>query len=355
MPRIVATATGFPPYRYPQASISDSLQEIWKPMGVNTARVAKLHAATTVEHRHIAVEKEVYYGLRGWEQPNAVFRDVAVELGEATVSALFEGLDLGPDDVRLLAFASTTGLAIPTIDALLLDRMTFRPDTKRLSLFGMGCIAGASGTARVADYLKGHPTEAAVLLCEEFCSLTIQKHDTSVANLIACGLFGDGAGAVLMVGDEHPLAAQTPARPEVVGTRAHLFPDSAHFMGWEIRETGMQLVLSAEVPGAVEVGLRAPVEAFLREHGLTLDDLGAWVCHPGGPKVIDAVEAALGLDGEALAASRMLLRDVGNVSSVSVLVILDRLLRQAPPDPGTYGLMMAMGPGFIAEMVLLRF
>jgi alkylresorcinol/alkylpyrone synthase len=352
MPRILSSAIGFPPYFYTQEEISSSLQEIWSRAGMNADRVAHIHRATTVEGRHIAVAKEGYYDLRGWEAPNGIFAEQAVLVGEETLGRLFEGSGLGPEDVRLIAFASTTGLAIPTIDARLMNRLPFRADTKRLPLFGLGCVAGASGTARVADYLRGYPEEAAVLLCEEFCSLTIQKQDLSIANVIACGLFGDAAGALLMVGDEHPLAEQ--AGPSVVASRSVFFPDSEGYMGWHIREAGMELILSAEVPGAVRTSLREPVEALLGEHDLTLEDVTHWVCHPGGPKVIEAVESALHLNGRTLHHSRDVLREIGNVSSVSVLVILDRVLRQDRPSPGSYGLMMAMGPGFMAEIVLLK-
>jgi alkylresorcinol/alkylpyrone synthase len=352
MPRLVATATGFPPHYYPQETLSEAFQALWAEQGLNPARVGKLHAATTVEGRHIAVPMEEYYGLNGWKGPNAVYLREALTLGEDVLTRLFAEAGLGAEDVRLLAYASTTGLAIPTVDARLLARLPFRPDTKRLPMFGLGCVAGAAGTARAADYLRGHPEEAAVLLCLEFCSLTLQKEDTSVANIIACGLFGDAAAGVLMVGDAHPLAAS--GGPEVVASRSVAFPESEHFMGWTIADSGMQLVLSADVPGAVEGSLRAPVEGFLAEHGLAITDIEQWACHPGGPRVLEAVEAALGLNGDTLARSRHTLREKGNVSSVSVLLILDALLRQEAPAPGTHGLMMAMGPGFTAELVLLR-
>lgn len=352
MPRIAATASGFPPHYYSQATISGELQAIWSRYGVNPQRVAALHANSDVEGRHIAVPKEAYYELRGWEGPNAVFAEVAVALGQEVLERLFEQAGIGAEDVSLFAFASTTGLAIPTIDAQLMNRLPFRPDCKRMPFFGLGCVAGAAGTARVADYLRGHPTEAAVLLVEEFCSLTIQKHDVSMANIIACGLFGDAAAAVLLVGDAHPLAKCT--GPAVLATRSVFFPDSEHYMGWAIRETGMQVLLSADVPEAARTHLSDEIRAFLGEHDFGVEDVGCWVCHPGGPKVIEAIEAGLGLGGPALQRSRDLLREVGNVSSASVLVILDRVEREARPEPGTLGLMLAMGPGFCAELVLLR-
>ncbi len=351
MPFVAATATGFPPHFYSQETISGDLQMLWRESGVNTDRIARLHENTTVEGRHIAVPKEEYYDLRGWEAPNAIFGRVAVELGEEVLHRLFAESGLGPEDVRLLAFATTTGLAIPTVDARLLNRMPFRADTKRLPLFGLGCVAGVAGLARVADYLRGHPTEAAVLLAEEFCSLTIQKHDVSIANLIACGLFGDAAGAVLVVGDAHPLARRG---PRIVATRSVLFPDSEHFMGWEIKESGMQIVLSADVPEAARGPLSDEIARFLGEHDLRVGDVGQWVCHPGGPKVIEALEDGLGLNGTTLERSRTVLREVGNVSSVSALLILDAVMRDDPPPAGTPGLMLAMGPGFVAELILLK-
>lgn len=355
MPFIAATATGFPAHYYSQDVISGDLQMLWSEYGINTGRVAKLHENTTVGGRYIAVPKEEYYELRGWEGPNEIYARVAVELGQEVLEKAFAEAGLDASDVGLFIFASTTGIAIPTIDARLMNRLPFSPDTKRLPLFGLGCVAGTAGTARLADYLAGHPTEAAVLLTEEFCSLTIQKHDVSIANLIACGLFGDAAGAVLMVGDEHPLAQQVGhTMPEIVATRSVFFPDSEHFMGWDIKETGMQIVLSADVPEASRTQLSARIETFLDEHGIGVADIGRWVCHPGGPKVIEALEEGLGLNGTTLQRSRDVLREVGNVSSVSVLLILDAVLREDPPPPGTYGLMLAMGPGFVAELVLLR-
>jgi alkylresorcinol/alkylpyrone synthase len=356
MPYIAATATGFPEHFYSQETISDDLQMLWREYGVNLRRVAKIHENTTVEGRHIAVPKEEYYELRGWEEPNAIYARVAVELGQAVLEKAFDEAGLDTSDVALFAYASTTGLAIPTIDARLMNRLPFRPSTKRMPMFGLGCVAGAIGTSRIADYLKGHPTEAAVFLAEEFCSLTIQKHDVSIANLIACGLFGDGAGAVLMVGDEHPLAKAPRngrAMPQVMATRSVFFPETEHFMGWEIKETGMQIVLSADVPDASRTLLSEHVESFLDEHEIGVGDVGRWICHPGGPKVIEAIEEGLGLNGTSLQRSRDVLREVGNVSSVSVLLILDEVMRETPP-PGTWGLMMAMGPAFCAELVLLR-
>jgi alkylresorcinol/alkylpyrone synthase len=206
--------------------------------------------------------------------------------------------------------------------------------------------------ARLFDYVDGHPTEAAVLLSLELCSLTSQSDDFSIANIISSGLFGDGAGAVLMVGKDHPRASKS--LPHVVATRSIAFPNTEHVMGWDVTDGGFKIVLSADVPKIAEFQLRPGVDAFLGEHGLSIDDITHWIAHPGGPKVIQAIESGLELDEHALDQSRECLAAAGNMSSASVLMVLDKTLSRFQPEPGTYGLLMAMGPAFCAELVLIQ-
>jgi alkylresorcinol/alkylpyrone synthase len=218
-------------------------------------------------------------------------------------------------------------------------------------LFGLGCVGGAAGIARLADYLRGSPGEAVVLLAVELCSLTIQRDDLSVANLISSGLFGDGGAAVLMVGQDHPLAK--PGLPRVLDTRSVFFPKSEHIMGWDVIDTGLKIRLSSDVAEVAGTQLRPVMESFLGEHGLAIDHISHWIAHPGGPKVIQAIENGLGLDPGALQLSRESLAAVGNISSASVLLILEETLSRHP-EPGSYGLLMALGPAFCAELVLLQ-
>lgn len=218
-------------------------------------------------------------------------------------------------------------------------------------------MGGVAGLARVADYLQGHPDEAAILLAIELCSLTIQPDDYSVADLIASGLFGDGAAAVLLVGDQHPLAG---TGPRVVANRSCFFPDTEEVMGWEVTDNGFKVVLNAAVPDLARDRLRPLVTAFLAEHNLALADVDHWIAHPGGPKVIEALEEGLGLEARALQLTRQSLTEVGNLSSASVLLILKETLarRRAAPageaTAGDIGLMLAMGPAFCAELALLQ-
>jgi alkylresorcinol/alkylpyrone synthase len=201
----------------------------------------------------------------------------------------------------------------------------------------------------VHDYLLGHPDHTAVLVAVELCSLTLQRDDTSVPNLVASGLFGDGASAVVAVGD-----ARHGGTVQVLDSRSRLYPDSERTMGFDVAGSGLRIVLDAEVPNLVERFIRGDVDAFLADHDLTRDDIGWWVCHPGGPKVIEALEAALEVPREALQLTWDSLARVGNLSSVSVLHVLEDTLDQRPPEPGSHGVLLAMGPGFCSEIVLLR-
>jgi alkylresorcinol/alkylpyrone synthase len=215
-------------------------------------------------------------------------------------------------------------------------------------IFGLGCLAGTAGVARAADYLRGHPKEVAVLLSVELCSLTLQREDLSVPNLIASGLFGDGAAAAVLVGDDRESSG-----PRVVDSRSAFYPGTEEVMGWEVSERGLKVVLSAEVPEMVRRHLRRDVDGFLAEHGLAREDISVWISHPGGPKVLEAMEEVLELPRDALAGAWRTLREVGNMSSTSVLMVLEEILR-SPPPPESWGLMSAMGPGFCSELVLLR-
>jgi len=227
---------------------------------------------------------------------------------------------------------------------------------KRVPIFGLGCVAGAAGIARAADYVRGFPDEVAVLLSVELCSLTLQREDLSIPNLIASGLFGDGAAAAIVVGEERArrLGGEIAAAPEVVATRSIFYPDSERVMGWDISERGFQIVLSADVPRVVDEHLRADVDLFLADQGLTRRDIASWVAHPGGPKVLEAMERAIEAPKGALELTWRSLAQVGNLSSTSVLLVLRDTLAERRPPAGSLGLLLALGPGFCSELVLLR-
>lgn len=349
--RIAAVHGVLPPHRHTQGDVTDMVARTCLPAGTDRRVLDRIHANAGVHNRNTVLPLERYGELDGFGAANDVFIGAAVDLGAEAVRGALRKAGLRPADVDLLLFTSVTGIAAPSIDARLVGRLGLRPDVKRLPVFGLGCVAGAAGVARLHDYLHGRPGQVAVLLSVELCSLTFQRDDASPANLVATALFGDGAAAAVLVGDGH----RTPVDgPEVVDTRSRLYPDTGHVMGWDIRGSGFRVVLDPAVPDVVRRYLAEDVSGFLEEHGLKPKDVARWVCHPGGPKVLDAVADVLSLPEGALDVTWRSLAEVGNLSSSSVLHVLRDTMEQRRPEPGTPGLLMAMGPGFCCELVLLR-
>lgn len=319
------------------------------PAGADRRVLDRLHRSARVNARHTALRLDQYEDLKDFGAVNDAFIAGAVPLGAEAVGAALDAAELSPRDVDLLMFTSVTGIAAPSVDARLVGRLGLRPDVKRVPVFGLGCVAGAAGVARLHDYLLGRPGDVAVLLSVELCSLTFQRDDVSSANLVATALFGDGAAAVVACG-----ARRRATGPVVVDTRSQLYPDTQQAMGWDITGSGFRIVLDASVPDLVRENLAGDVDGFLADNGLTRKDITAWVCHPGGPKVLEAVEEVLELPAEALDMTWRSLAAVGNLSSSSVLHVLRDTLVERPPPSGTFGLLLAMGPGFCSELVLLR-
>jgi alkylresorcinol/alkylpyrone synthase len=351
--RIAAVGAAFPPHYYDQETLLAALGEHWRARFFNRDRLEQLHRNVLVGGRHLALPIEEYARLDGFGDSNAAWIRVATDLGEAAVADALARAGLAARDVGAIFVVSVTGIATPSIDARLINRMGLPTRVKRVPIFGLGCVAGAAGVARAADYVKAYPDEIAVLLSVELCSLTIQRDDLSIPNLIASGLFGDGAAAVVVAGDRRA-ATLAADGPEIVASRSIFYPDSEGVMGWDIRSSGFQIVLSAEVPQVVERYLRADVDVFLADHGLARADVASWVCHPGGPKVLAAMEQALEVPRAALALTWKSLAEVGNLSSTSVLLVLRETMAAARPPAGSWGMLLALGPGFCSELVLLR-
>jgi alkylresorcinol/alkylpyrone synthase len=334
--------------------ITDAFADLVLPDGADRRILDRLHEATGVRTRHLALPLEDYAAMRGFGAANDTFIRVGTDLAVRAVTGALDAAGVLPGEVDLVMACSVTGVAAPGLDARLVPLLGLRPDVKRVPVFGLGCVAGAAGVARVHDYLRGDPDGVAVLLTVELCSLTVQPDDDSMPNLVASGLFGDGAAAVVMVGERRAAALGRSDAVQVAATRSRFYPDTERVMGWDIGASGFRIVLAATVADIVEEHLGEDVRAFLEASDLKISDIARWVAHPGGPKVLNAVQRALGLPDGALGLTWRSLAEVGNLSSASVLHVLAASLAQPPPPSGEPGLMLAMGPGFCAELVLLR-
>ena len=346
---IAGTGAAFPPHYYDQEQLLAAFRAHWAKKSLNLERLDALHRNVQVGGRHLALPVEAYPALRGFGESNGAWLEVAGDVGESAVRSALEDAGVGPRDVDAFFFVTITGVSAPSLDARLTNRLGLSPRVKRVPIFGLGCMAGAAGIARAADYLKAYPDHVAVLLSVELCSLTLQRDDLSISNLIASGLFGDGAAAVVLGGRSRALPG-----PKVLRTRSVFYPDTEQVMGWDVSDRGFRIVLSADVPEMVRLHLRDDIDAFVTDHGLSRDRIARYIAHPGGPKVLEAMATALELPPRALEPAWRSLREVGNLSSASVLLVLRDVLRNDPPAPGSYGLIFAMGPGFCSELVLVR-
>jgi alkylresorcinol/alkylpyrone synthase len=346
---VAGVATAFPPHRYDQHLLLSRLQQYWGDKLSAPGFMERVQSRVKVETRHLALPVEDYSGLESWGRANNHWIEVAQEIGQQALCGALAHAGLAPSDIGAIFFVSITGIASPSIDARLVNRMGLSLNIKRTPIFGLGCVAGAAGLSRAADYVRAYPGEVAAVLAVELCSLTLQHEDVSIANIISSALFGDGAAAVLVAGAERDAPG-----PGIVATRSVFYPDSEHVMGWDISEKGFRIVLSREVPEVIQKHLAADVDVFLGDHGLARGDIDAWVLHTGGPRVLEATASALDLEDGALAASWDCLRRMGNLSSASVLAVLEEVVKRRRPPAGSWGLLAAMGPGFCSELVLLR-
>lgn len=364
-PAILAAATALPPNVVDQQSLAALLRGLWNEQYTESRRwrstFDQIQRSVRVDRRYLALPASEYPALDTFAKTNAAWARVAPELGMAAAAGALEAAGLTAGDVDRFFFVTGTGIATPSVDARIVNRLGMRADVRRTPIFGLGCAGGVAAVARAAELLRGFPDDIALVVSVELCSLTLQRDDASVANVIASALFGDGAAAAVLRGASRAARASNGAAslqmrraPRVIDTRSIFYPDTERMMGWDVVDSGLKIVLSAEIPGLVREHLGRDVDALLGANGLRRSAISHWIAHTGGNRVLEAVAAALGLGPCALERSWRLLAATGNLSSASVLFVLRDLMEAGTARAGEWGVMLAMGPGFCAELALLR-
>ena len=344
-PRLVALRTAVPPFSLGQPDVAERVRLLFSEVdGEAVERLMPIFGNAGIERRYSCVPIDWYVAPHGWRDRNALYIEHAVNLLERAGRDCLEDAGLRPRDIDAVVAVSTTGVATPSLDALLINRLGLRPDVLRLPIFGLGCAGGVMGLARAADIARSNPGAKVLYLAVELCALCFRKNDTSKSNFVATALFGDGAAAAV-------ISAAGEDGPAFHAAGEHTWPDSLDIMGWDVAEDGLKALFSRDIPTLVRGQMREVAAEFLARQGLTFSDIDHFACHPGGAKVLTALEEAFGLAEGALGASRGVLRDFGNMSAVTVLFVLERMLAE-----GMRGrvLMTALGPGFTAAFQLLE-
>jgi alkylresorcinol/alkylpyrone synthase len=347
---LISVGTAVPPHVLTQEEAKAFARRFFGPAHPDIERRLSVFDNARIATRRICAPLDWFREPRSVREKNARYVSQAVRLGAEASVACLEKAGVSPREVDQVVFVSTTGLATPSLDAALIETLSMKPGTRRIPVWGLGCAGGVAGVAHAYELARGRPEARILVVAVELCSVTFQFQDTSLSNFVATALFGDGAAAVLVAGDDSRRG------PEILAAGSHLFPDSRDVMGWNFDEAGMQVVFSRAIPGIIAREAGRDIGGFLDTHGLSLDAVDHFIAHPGGIKVLEAYERALSLVPERTADAREILRAYGNMSSASVLFVLDRFLdRDAKAMAGTLGLMTALGPGFSSEKVLLRF
>jgi len=354
MPSIVAVSTAAPPHKFGQNDVRRLAGQLFSAASFDVEEMQAVFANTTIRERYFCVDMSWFEEDHSFAQKNQTYLEKGVELAEKAVSDVCRSAGISPQEVDHIFFISSTGIATPSLDAHLLNRLRFKGSILRTPIWGLGCGGGIAGIGRASDWLRAYPEKTALVVCLELCGLTFIRNDLSKSNFIAASLFGDGCGALMMAGDHHA-RSQNPAHGlSIEGTGSVTWEDSLDVMGWEIADDGLKVVFSKNIPDIVQQSALPAAMEFLEQHGLSLKDIRYFLAHPGGAKVIEAYKQALDLEEWQLKSMRAVLAGFGNMSSATVLFVLEHFLRSSDYRKGDRVLSTALGPGFFSEMVLFR-
>ena len=349
MPRIVALSTAVPPHIFLQRNLRELARLHFSMELKETERLISVFDHVGVRRRFFSVPIEWFGKDHTFSEKNSEYIQWAEKLSIQAIQDCLAQAEIGLEQIDHLLFVSTSGMATPSIDARLINRLGFGAHVKRTPIFGLGCAGGAVGLSRCRDLARAYPHERILLVSVELSSLTFQRNDFGKSNLVAAALFADGAAAILVCGDDCPEQGI-----EIVDTQSTLFPDTLPVMGWEFGELGLSVVFSRSIPELIIRYIRGGITSLLENASIRIEDLSHYIIHPGGARILDAFQEAVQLDRDSLRHSRSVLQEYGNMSAPTVLFILAQLLKEGPPKTGDHGLLAAFGPGFSSELLVLK-
>jgi len=353
-PRLASVASAVPPHVVRQEDARAFAQRLFgSAFPEDSARLMAVFDNGGIATRHTCVPLEWFGQDHSFGEKNALYIEHALTLAAEAAEKALSQAGLEPKDVDHLVFVSSTGVATPSIDARLANRLGFRGDFHRTPIWGLGCAGGAAGLARARDFALAQPDGRVLLIALELCTLTFQRNDLSKRNLVASSLFADGAAAAVVLGSEVGTNGHRPPL-ELRGSSSTLWPQTLDVMGWDVDGAGLRVIFSRDIPTIVREWVRPSLDGFLAREGLRLDCVPHIVAHPGGLKVLSAYAETLGLPPEAFRHSRDVLREFGNMSSPTCLFVLERYLGAGEIKPGQPAVLAALGPGFSAEYVLMQ-
>ncbi len=352
MSKVISVGTADAAYKFPQNEVKDFVHQLFTNAREDIERMINVFDNSQIETRHFAQPKEWAGRTHGFRERNELYVKNACALSSEATRNCIKKISADLPDFDHIIFVSSTGISTPSIDAFLINELKLGSHIKRTPIWGLGCVGGAVGLSRAFEYARAFPKSAALLIAVEICSLAFQRDDFSKSNIIATSLFSDGAAAALVVGPEHRLFDCRGVN--LIDSLSTTFYNSLDVMGWEVVDTGLKVIFSKDIPTIARKYVKPNIMELLYKHNLTLGDIKHFITHPGGPKVISAYEESLGLPTGSLELSRKILREHGNMSSPTVLYVLNEFLQNRKYSSGDYGLISALGPGFSSEIILFQ-
>ncbi|MFS0863323.1 type III polyketide synthase [Fredinandcohnia sp. 179-A 10B2 NHS] len=360
MPKVISVGIHNPPNKITQDRTTEFIRDLFKEKYKDLDRLIKVFSNGEIEERYFSESLEWYSSDHSFVEKNNAYIENAIEFGSKAITNCLENRkllsrNLNSSEIEAIFFISSTGIATPSIEARIMNKMNFSPHTKRIPIWGLGCAGGAAGLARAFEYCKAFPKSKVLVVAVELCSLTFQKDDFSKSNLIGTSLFADGTACVCIIGDEADTSySNFELLPTFISSQSTLMKNSEDVMGWDIKNNGLYVIFSKDIPSIVRSWLKGNVEEFLHKNEITIQKLRHFIAHPGGKKVLDAYKDSLDLPGEMTEISREVLKKHGNMSSVTVLYVLKQFMENNLGVEGDYGLVTALGPGFSSELILLQ-